>query len=230
MSIQFKIYTILTVLFSMLLIIGNITYQKFIVLSVPGIHRFEISVGAILYPLTFVISDLLAEFFDKKLAGFCIKVAILMNITVAGILTLMDRLPATSWSSINQDTFHHVFGAFGIAFIGSMIACYMSQSLDVLIYLNVKKITKGKYLWLRNNLSTGISLLIDTVTVISFLSFFNIFPKEHFFELIQNSYLWKIFFTICCTPLFYILVFSIKKIIGNTQPLMLNLEKLAEKG
>lgn len=228
MSIKLKIYTVLTVLFSTLLVIGNLTYQKFIILNVPGIHRFEISVGAILYPLTFVISDLLAEFFDKKLARFCLKIAISMNITVAAIITFMDNLQATSWSTINQDTFHHVFGAFGIAFVGSMIACYLSQSLDVAIYLSLKKLTKNRYLWLRNNLSTGFSLLVDTVTVICFLSYFNIFPKEHVFELIQNSYMWKLFFTICCTPLFYILVYILKKIMSQSQPIMFELEKLAE--
>lgn len=228
MSVKFKIYTFLTVLFSTLLIIGNLTYQKFIILNVPGIHIFEISVGAILYPLTFVISDLLAEFFDKKLARFCLKLAISMNITVAAIITFMDNLQATSWSTINQDTFHHVFGAFGIAFVGSMIACYLSQSLDVAIYLSLKKLTKNRYLWLRNNLSTGFSLLVDTVTVICFLSYFNIFPKEHVFELIQNSYMWKLFFTICCTPLFYILVYILKKIMSQSQPIMFELEKLAE--
>lgn len=228
MPIKFKIYTVLTVLFSILLIIGNLTYQKFISLNILGFYRFEISVGAILYPLSFLISDLLAEFFDKKLARFCLKIAITMNVSVALIITLMDKLPATSWSSIDEATFHHVFGAFGIAFIGSMMACYLSQSLDVFIYLNIKKITKNKYLWLRNNISTGFSLFIDTVTVISFLSWFNIFPREHMFQLIQNSYLWKLFFSISCTPLFYLLVFMIRKLMGVPSKHLPELEKLAE--
>jgi uncharacterized integral membrane protein (TIGR00697 family) len=228
MPIKFKIYTVLTVLFSILLIIGNMTYQKFISLNFLGFHRFEISVGAILYPLTFLISDLLAEFFDKKLARFCLKIAITMNIIVALIIMFMDKLPATPWSSIDQATFHQVFGAFGIAFIGSMMACYLSQSLDVLLYLNIKKITKNKYLWLRNNISTGFSLFIDTVTVICFLSWFNSFPKEHMFQIIQNSYLWKLFFSISCTPLFYVLVYMIQKLISVQNHNLTELEKLAE--
>ena len=58
--------------------------------------------------------------------------------------------------------FHDVFGYYGVAVIGSIIACYTSQVIDVGLYLYISKLTNGQHLWLRNIVSTGISLFIDT--------------------------------------------------------------------
>ena len=194
-----------------MIILSNLTYLKFISLPFPFFHNFEISVGAILYPLTFLITDLIAEFYGKPQAKFCVKLAIIMNIIVAIILTGMDYLPATSWSTLDNTTFHKVFSVFSYAFIGSMIACYSSQNLDVFIYLFLKKISDSRYFWIRNNISAGISLLVDTIIVIGFLTFFKILPQQHSIDLIINSYTWKLFFTICSTPIFYLSVILIRK-------------------
>ena len=204
-----KIYTGLCITFTALLIVGNVTYQKFVVLPIPFYH-LELSVGAILYPLTFLLTDLIAEFYGKVKATFCIRFAIVINIIIALIIGLMDCLPATSWSKINDETFYQVFGGFRIAFAASITACYIAQALDVYLYLGISRLTKGKYLWLRSTGSTSISLLLDTTIVISFMSLFNILPQEHMGKLIINSYFWKLSFVICSTPLFYLGIFTIK--------------------
>jgi len=215
MTLQQKIYSVLCTLFSILIIICNLTYQKFICLPIPFIHTFEISVGAVLYPLTFLITDLLAEFYGEVETKFCVKLAIIMNLIVATILFNMDHLQATAWSTLDNATFHAVFSSFSYAFIGSMIACYVSQNIDVLIYLFFKRLTGSKYLWIRNNISSGLSLLIDTAIVISFLTYFKVVPQEHFFDLIKFSYSWKLFLTICSTPVFYFLNFLIRRASKN---------------
>jgi uncharacterized integral membrane protein (TIGR00697 family) len=206
-----KIYTGLSILFSGIIIIGNLTYQKFVVLNIPLIHSFELSVGAILYPITFLISDLIAEFYGKEKANFCVKFAILMNIIIAIILGCMDYLHATSWSKIDDNMFHIIFGFYGVAFIGSLIACYISQKIDILLYLRIKTLTGSKYLGLRNFLSSSISLFIDTFIVVGFMTIFGILQIEYMWLLIGNSYSWKLFFTICMTPLFYLCAFMIRK-------------------
>lgn len=198
-----KIYTGLCVLFCSLIMIGNLTYQKFVSLPIPLLHTFELSVGAILYPLTFLITDVMAEFYGKEKARLCVRLSIFMNLLIILIVTFMDFLPATSWSKISDTIFHQVFGFYSVAVIGSMIACYVSQATDIFLYLWIRKITKGKYIWLRNNGSTAMSLFLDTLVVIGFMTLFGILPKEHMWLLIQNSYSWKLFFTVCSTPLFY---------------------------
>ena len=214
MSNSEKIYVGLCIFFVSLIVLGNMVYQKFVYLQFP-FHRFELSVGAILYPLTFQVTDLIVEFYGKEKAQFCVKLAVFINVLVAMMITLMDYLPATTWSRINDEIFHDVFGYYGVAFIGSIIACYTSQAIDVRLYLFIRKITNGQYLWLRNIASTSISLFIDTVVVILFMTIFNILPVEQMWMLIANSYCWKLFFTICSVPLFYMGVLTVKHLTGN---------------
>lgn len=211
MTIAQKIYTGLCVLFCVLIVLGNLIYQKFVSLAIPGIYTFELSAGVILYPLTFLITDLITEFYGKEQASFCVKFTICMNITVAIILSCMDKLPTTQWSQIDSALFHRIFGAYSIAFVGSMVACYVGQLIDIKIYLWIRNLTQGRYLWLRNNGSTAISLLIDTTIVIGIMTCFGVLPYANMWTLIANSYSWKLFFTFCSTPFFYGCVNLIKR-------------------
>lgn len=206
-----KIYTSLCILFISLIILGNLIYQKFIHLQLP-FHQFQLSAGAMLYPLTFLITALITEFYGKEKAQFCITLSIFINILIVIMITFMDYLPATEWSKIDDATFHRMFGYYGVAFIGSIVACYISQAVDVRLYLMLRTLTQGKYLWLRSNGSTCISLFIDTFIIIGAMTAFGIFSSDHLWELIADSYSWKLFFSICCTPLFYIGFASIKNL------------------
>lgn len=210
MTHEEKTYTAFSTFFCVLIVIGNLTYQKFVLLSVPGVYTFQLSAGAVLYPLTFLITDVITEFFGKEKANFTVRLSIYMNVMVALIISFMVFLPATTWSKIDDPTFSKVFGFYSIAFLGSILACYIAQSVDVILYSLIRKLTHGKYLWLRSNGSTAVSLLIDTTVVISFMAVFGIFPKEQMLPLIGNSYSWKLFFTVCSTPLFYGLVWCIR--------------------
>jgi uncharacterized integral membrane protein (TIGR00697 family) len=127
----------------------------------------------------------------------------------------MDQLEATDWSKIDNVLFHKVFGLYSIAFIGSILACYTAQTVDIMLYVWIRKITKGKWLWVRNNGSTAVSLFVDTFIVITFMTLFHILPLERMWPLIMNSYFFKLFFSICSTPLFYLLVKIIKTLQRN---------------
>jgi hypothetical protein len=203
---------------------GNLIYQKFVSLPLLPFHTFELSVGAILYPLTFLLTDLITEFYGKEKANFCVKLGISMNILVACMIAGMDQLEATDWSKIDNVLFHKVFGLYSIAFIGSILACYTAQTVDIMLYVWIRKITKGKWLWVRNNGSTAVSLFVDTFIVITFMTLFHIFPLERMWPLIMNSYFFKLFFSICSTPLFYLLIKIIKTLQrnGNIQSKILN--------
>lgn len=211
MNREESIYTSLCVIFSVLIVVGNLIYQKFVSLPLLPFHTFELSVGAILYPLTFLLTDLITEFYGKEKASFCVKLGIFMNILVALAIVGMDQLEATAWSKVDNIIFHKVFGLYSVAFIGSILACYIAQTVDITLYLWIRKITKGKWLWARNNGSTMISLFVDTFIVISFMMIFQVLPLEHMSSLIFNSYLFKLFFAVFSTPLFYICVRIIKK-------------------
>ncbi|MDE8611271.1 queuosine precursor transporter [Rickettsia felis] len=191
------------------MIVGNLIYQKFVYLNIFNFYILELSIGAIFYPLTFLLTDLIAEFYGKERANFCVKLAIIFNIIVVLIISLMDKLEATNWSNVDNITFHKVFGSYHISFLASTFACYIAQLVDINIYLWIRKITKGKYLWIRNNFSTAISLFIDTFIVIGIMSLFNIFPFDQLGQLVLNSYSFKLFFTVFSTPIFYLAVWLI---------------------
>ncbi len=206
-----KIYIGLCILFSVLIVIGNLVYQKFVSLHLLPFHTFEISAGAVLYPLTFLITDLITEFYGKNKAQFCIRFAAVTSILTAFVIAGMDFLPSTAWSKVNDATFHKIFGMYIIGF-GSIVACYAAQAVDIILYLWIRRLTKGKHLWLRNNGSTTISLFVDTSIMISLMTLFGVVPKEQVCLLIMNSYSYKLFFTVCSTPLFYLCVYLIRSL------------------
>lgn len=215
MNIRDKIYVFLCASFVAIVITGNLTYQKFVYLPILNIYNFELSVGAIFYPLTFLITDLITEFYGKPHARFCVKLAVSISILITLMLAFMQMLEATPWSKIDNDTFKHVFGGFSIAFFCSLSANFVAQFIDINLYQAIRKFTGVRYLWLRNIVSTSISLLFDTSIVISMLAIFNILPSSQIPSLILNSYMFKLFFTICAVPLFYAAFYSIKKRFGT---------------
>lgn len=210
-----KIYIALCAFFSVLLVLGNLIYQKFVYLPLLPFHIFELSVGAILYPLTFLVTILITEFYGKEKARFCVRIAVGMNVLVALAVSGMGSLEATEYSKIDNDTFQRVFGLYTVAFIGSVIACYTAQMVDISIYSGIHKITGDKWLWLRNWGSTTISLFIDTSLVISFMALFGVLPVERLWILIGNAYGFKLLFIICSTPFFYLAFFLLRGLIGN---------------
>ena len=207
-----KIFTILCSIFSLITVLGNLTYRKFVHFEIPYIYSFELSVGVLLYPLAFFVTGVISEFYGKEKAEFCVKMSILMNISGASIVTIMNIMPATDWSEVTDNMFHEIFGFYGICFGASMAACYISQFLDIQIYVFVKNLTKGKYIWIRNYISTFISLFIDTFIVVYLLKLFNLIPQEQMWNIILSGYCFKVFFTICTTPIFYATIFLINKL------------------
>lgn len=210
MTVTEKIYVFLCAFFAVLVVTGNLISQKFISLSIGNFYTFELSAGSTIYPLTFLITDLLSEFYGKERAGFCVKLAISLNITIACIVLIIANCKATEWSRLSNVEFNKAFGFYSVIFISSIIANYISQSVDIIIYLWIRKVTKGKYLWLRNNVSTATSLFIDTCTVVSLIYLMGAIPEGQYTNLIINSYLFKLFFTISSTPAFYASVYIIR--------------------
>ena len=208
-----KTYIVLCVLFSALLITITLTYKKIVYLPILSFHTFTLSVAVVICPLMFMLTDLIAEFYDKKKANFCVKMAIATNIFVALMVSGMDALQATPWSTVDNAKFHNVFGSYGLAFTACLLACYVAQLVDINVYLYLKKLTNGKCLWLRNNGSTAISLLVDTFIAVGLLTLIGIYPKEHMWMVMMNAYSYKLFFTVCNVPFFYLLVWMIRKII-----------------
>jgi uncharacterized integral membrane protein (TIGR00697 family) len=206
-----NIYLILAALFVASLVASNLIFQKFFYWEPFGIYRFEVSVGILPYPITFLITDLLSEIYGKKKANQVVIAGIFASFFSMLIILMADFAPAIESSPINNETFHQVFGLSPLAVFASMMAYLFAQFIDIKIFHFWKKLTKGKHLWLRNNFSTFASQFIDTFTVVFLLCTFKILPWSIFTSLLISGFLFKVIIAILDTPLLYGFVYLFRK-------------------
>ena len=171
------IYLVLAALFVASLVTSNLVFQKFFYwypfdAKVFGVKLFEVSVGLLPYPITFLITDVLSEIYGKRKANHVVIAGIFASLFSLGIIYVSMAAPSTSWSVVNDNTFIEVFGAAPLAVLASMMAYLFAQFIDIRVYHFWKTLTKGKHLWLRNNFSTFTSQIIDTLTVLVLLMFY----------------------------------------------------------
>lgn len=215
--LAFRIYLILGALFISSLVASNLIFQKFFYWDFFGVYTFEISVGILPYPITFLITDIISEIFGKRKANQIVTAGIFASFFSLLIVYTAGKVPATAWSPINNEIFDKVFGATAIAVFASMIAYLFAQYIDIQIYHFWKKVTKGKHLWLRNNFSTFSSQFIDTMTVLLLLCSANIIDWDRFTILLINGFLFKILVAALDTPILYAFVFFLRKRFGLEQ-------------
>lgn len=182
---------------------------------------FIVFIGVLPYPITFLCTDFISELYGKRRASLVVWTGLVLNIWVIFILWLggilppevemgTDNLPALDDS---QRTFFQIrqwtFGATA----ASMIAYLTAQFIDVHVFHFLKRLTKGKALWLRNNLSTLTSQLVDSIAVVGITFYFNSSAIHlnagetvaHFLViLILSNYVFKIFSALIDTIPFYI--------------------------
>ena len=211
-----RLYLVLGLLFVTSLIVSNLIFKKFfyyypVNASLFGVKIFEISVGILPYPITFLITDLISEIYGKKKANEVVVGGIIASFFAMGIIYIANAVPATSWSPVSDDLFSIVFGSTSIAVISSMLAYLFAQFVDIQIYHFWKKITQGKHLWLRNNFSTFLSQFIDTATVLILLCSFGEIKWSLFNGLLIAGFLFKVIIAALDTPILYLCVFLFRK-------------------
>ena len=158
-----------------------------------GEYSFALAVGVLPYPITFLCTDLISEFYGRRRANWVVFVGLLLNVWVVFILWLGGILPSVpamdpgtglpplenlttdaDGKLVDDDAFafYRIRMLAFAAVVASMIAYLAAQLCDVWLYHFWKRLTKGKWLWLRNNGSTLISQLVDSTAVILITHFF----------------------------------------------------------
>lgn len=212
-----KIYFILGGLFIASLVVSNLIFQKFFYwypfgdFTFSGAKFFEISVGIIPYPITFLVTDIISEIYGKKKANQVVTVGIFASIFSLLIVFVADKVPAIETSPVTNELFSKVFGQTALAVFASMTAYLFAQYIDIQVYHFWKKLTKGKMLWLRNNFSTITSQAIDTFSVLFLLCSFNILPWNVFGKLFISGFAFKVFIALIDTPFMYLAVYYFRK-------------------
>ena len=176
----FAIYLYLGAMFITSLVVSNLIFQKFFYwkpfgdVTLFGAPLFELSVGILPYPITFLITDLISEIYGQKKANQVVTAGIFASVFSMAIIFLANAVPAIESSPINEGYFFKVFGLSPLGVLASMLAYLFAQYIDITIYHFWKRLTKGRYLWLRNNFSTFASQFVDTFTVVGLLCVFKV--------------------------------------------------------
>ena len=212
--LAFNIYLVLASIFIASLVVSNLIFQKFFSWDFLGWYDFEISVGILPYPITFLVTDLISEIYGRKKANQVVITGIFASAFSLLIIMVSDAVPATEWSPVGDTTFHKVFGLSALAVFASAMAYLVAQFVDIRIYHFWKRKTKGRHLWLRNNFSTITSQFLDTFSVLFLLCSFGIIDWKLFPALLLNGFLFKLLVALLDTPILYIFVYWFRGYFG----------------
>jgi len=223
-----KVFLLLSGLFFGLLgFINLLGVSRFVDWSLTVGHwhwHLVLPIGVLPYPLTFLCTDLISEFFGKKRANFVVLIRLLINVSIGLFLWLSGWLPhPTSTAEGTAQAFEFIRSNAINSITASMLGYLVAQFLDVQLFHYFKQLTQNKHLWLRNNASTLISQLVDTIIVINILYFFSeaiFIPTEatalqHLIHIIFSIYLFKVIMALLDTLPFYLAVKWIRRYLKN---------------
>ena len=217
------IYLSLVTVFSVLFVLCNLIGIKLFI--APFYNNYALTTGIIIYPFTFVITDIVSEIWGSARAKFMIYVGFFMSLLSLGFVQLVLYLPPHSnWATsgniygltdanVLQNAFNAILQVNGKIVLGSLLAYLIGQLLDIRIFASLKALTKGRHLWLRNNVSTLISQFIDSwIAGFIMLAWGLHLETALVIQIILAEYCFKVIFALCDTPIVYLGVRLIKKI------------------
>jgi queuosine precursor transporter len=193
-----RLYVWIAGVFVSALIAGDLIGGKFF--RVAGL---DLSVGMIPFPLTFVLTDIVNEFYGTEGARRITFVGLGMAIFVFSVINLALALPVSPESPMSQELFARAFGWSSRLYVASLVAYVIGQLLDIWIFQLFLRMTGHRFLWLRATGSTVFSQAIDTL-VVNFVLLSGKRSLEFILTVARNGYIVKLLIAICMTPLIYL--------------------------
>ena len=201
-------YQIISTAFCLIAVISNIISTKMV--HLPYLHAISMPAGLITYPVLFILTDLVTELFGPAKARFMVYLALAMNLLCLGIIQLVLILPSPNPEE--QIAFQVVLGLSGWRIFSSLTAYSIAQIIDIRLYAWIKSRTGSRLLWLRNNGSTCIAQLVDTILVDLIYFYFGLeMAFAAIIPIMILSYTYKTCFNLVSTPLFYLMVYLSKR-------------------
>jgi uncharacterized integral membrane protein (TIGR00697 family) len=179
------------------LIAGDLIGGKFF-----RVYGLDLSVGMIPFPLTFVLTDIVNEFYGKEGARRITFVGLGAAIFVFTCINLALALPVSPESPMSQELFVQAFGWSARLYVASLAAYVVGQLLDISIFQLFLRVTGHKWLWLRATGSTAASQAVDSL-VVNFVLLSGAKPLGFILTAARNGYVVKLVVAVCMTPLIY---------------------------
>lgn len=184
-----------------------------------------LTTGILTYPITFLLTDMVCEVYGRRRANLMVITGFVMSLMSLVLIQIALVVPGSPvWPSGSPDyatveamqmAFASVFTLPGILIFASMSAYLVAQLMDVRLFHFWKRVTNGRHLWLRNNASTMVSQLLDTIIVNSiFLGFGLNLPWGVVGKIIVAAYLFKLAMAALDTPFVYLGVALLRRYIG----------------
>jgi len=165
----------------------------------------QVSVGIFVFPITFLATDMVSEVGGKREANRLVYLGCAVLVLVMVFTAFAVRMTPAE-RSIDDGAYSMIFGSGLRITFASLLAFSLSQLHDVSAFHYWKRATNGRFLWLRNNLSTTVSQLIDSC-IFMFVAFYHLTPKftvTFLISLIIPYWVFKVLFAILDTPFCYL--------------------------
>lgn len=185
-----------------LLVVTNAIGAKLI-----EIGPFVASATVFVYAFSFLITDVVSEIYGKKAANLFVWYGFITVIIAVVLFQLALWAPVAPFFEA-QESYEEVFASSWRVLVGGLVAYLVSQFNDVWVFHKVKKATGGKHLWLRNNVSTIGSQMIDTIIFIT-IAFYGVVPD--LLSLMIGQYVIKLIIAVLDTPFIYLAVAFLRK-------------------
>jgi uncharacterized integral membrane protein (TIGR00697 family) len=165
---------------------------------------FTLTMGVISWPVVFVATDLVNEYFGRAGVRRLTFMTIGLILYTFVVLILSIQVPAAPFSPVTDGQFQAVFGQSLWIIVGSVIAFALSQLVDVMIFWLVRHKTGGRYLWLRATGSTVVSQMIDSIVIIAIAFWLpGKIKTAEFLTVAASNYSFKLIVALGVTPLLY---------------------------
>lgn len=189
---------------------------------------FNLTAGAVIWPIVFITTDVINEYFGKKGVKKISYLTVAFIIYAFVVIYLVTELsPAEFWLQVNnaddQGNYFNIDFAFRKIFrqglgiiIGSLIAFLIGQLLDVIVFQKLRSITGSQKIWLRATGSTLVSQLVDSFVVL-FIAFyiFGNWPIMQVLAVGLVNYIYKFVVAVILTPLLYVAHYLIDNYLGE---------------
>jgi uncharacterized integral membrane protein (TIGR00697 family) len=186
---------------------------------------FNLTCGVLLWPLEFIITDIVNEYYGPKAVRRISFTAVALIAYAFVMFYMAIKIPpADFWMGSKTDSglpnmqtaFSGVFGQGMWIILGSLVAFLVSQIVDVTVFHRIKKITGEKWVWLRATGSTVISQLVDSFVVL-FIAFKigNGWSWQLVLAICLVNYTYKFIMAVILTPLIYVFESFIENYLGH---------------
>ncbi|MCE4603693.1 MAG: queuosine precursor transporter [Aeropyrum sp.] len=218
---------LLSAVFAVALVTANFLSVKLFQLEVLGLLTLAGPAGVVAYSVTFIATDVVSEVYGRRAAAMVVKAGFAAQIVAVLLTAVALASPAAPFTPVPEEEYRKVLTIWGNIIIASLIAYLVSQYHDVWAFHLWRRLTGGRWLWLRNNLSTTVSQLIDTVIFLG-LAFYVIpalapsissIPEPvslaALFTMFYSQYIIKLSIALLDTPIVYAVVHIVKAYMGG---------------